>query len=154
MHAWVLICFSHVRLFATLWTVVCQAALSMEFSRQEYWSGLPRSSRGSSRPRDQTDISCVSCIAGGFFTTEPLGKSCWFVINVLYYVEMCSLYTCFECFYHDVVKFCLQCFVLCTDNNLSYLFYAYNLQFPISNFDSLSTFRTISLSTCEMCLVI
>ena len=25
----------------TLWTVVCQAALSLEFSRQEYWSGLP-----------------------------------------------------------------------------------------------------------------
>ena len=33
--------FSHVRLFATLWTVVCQAPLSVGFSRQEYWSGLP-----------------------------------------------------------------------------------------------------------------
>ena len=33
--------FSHVQLFATLWTVVCQAPLSMGFSRQEYWSGLP-----------------------------------------------------------------------------------------------------------------
>ena len=32
---------SHVRLFATPWTVACQAPLSMEFSRQEYWSGLP-----------------------------------------------------------------------------------------------------------------
>ena len=32
------------------------------------------SSRGSSQPRDQTCISCVSCIAGGFFTTEPEGK--------------------------------------------------------------------------------
>ena len=30
-----------VRLFATPWTVACQASLSMEFSRQEYWSGLP-----------------------------------------------------------------------------------------------------------------
>ena len=27
--------------FATPWTVVCQAPLSMEFSSQEYWSGLP-----------------------------------------------------------------------------------------------------------------
>jgi len=27
--------------FATLWTVACQALLSMEFFRQEYWSGLP-----------------------------------------------------------------------------------------------------------------
>ena len=32
------------------------------------------SSRGSFQPRDQTHVSCGSCIAGGFFTTEPLGK--------------------------------------------------------------------------------
>ena len=32
---------SHVQLFATLWTVAHHAPLSMEFSRQEYWSGLP-----------------------------------------------------------------------------------------------------------------
>ena len=31
-------------------------------------------SRGSSQPRDQTQVSCVSCIAGRFFTAEPLGK--------------------------------------------------------------------------------
>ena len=30
-----------VQLFATLWTVASQAPLSMGFSRQEYWSGLP-----------------------------------------------------------------------------------------------------------------
>ena len=33
--------FSRVRLFATPWTVVCQAPLSTGFPRQEYWSGLP-----------------------------------------------------------------------------------------------------------------
>ena len=33
--------FSHIQLFATLWTVAHQAPLSMGFSRQEYWSGLP-----------------------------------------------------------------------------------------------------------------
>ena len=32
---------SHVQLFATPWTVACQAPLFMGFSRQEYWSGLP-----------------------------------------------------------------------------------------------------------------
>ena len=32
---------SHVRFFATPWTVACQAPLSVGFSRQEYWSGLP-----------------------------------------------------------------------------------------------------------------
>ena len=34
------------RLFLTPWTVVHQAPLSMEFSRQEYWSGLPLPSPG------------------------------------------------------------------------------------------------------------
>ena len=33
-------CFGRVRLFATLWIVACQTPLSVEFSRQEYWSGL------------------------------------------------------------------------------------------------------------------
>ena len=32
---------SRVRLFVTPWTVAYQASLSVEFSRQEYWSGLP-----------------------------------------------------------------------------------------------------------------
>ena len=38
--------FSCVQLFATLWTVARQAPLSMGFSRQEYWSGLPFPSPG------------------------------------------------------------------------------------------------------------
>ena len=33
--------FCHVQLFVTLWTVACQASLSMGFSRQEYWSRSP-----------------------------------------------------------------------------------------------------------------
>ena len=37
---------SHVPLFVTPWTIACQAPLSMEFSRQEYWSGLPFPSPG------------------------------------------------------------------------------------------------------------
>ena len=37
---------SRVRLFATPWTVAYQAFLSMGFSRQEYWSGLPFPSPG------------------------------------------------------------------------------------------------------------
>ena len=37
---------SRVRLFVTLWAVAHQAPLSMEFSRQEYWSGFPFPSPG------------------------------------------------------------------------------------------------------------
>ena len=40
-------CFSHVQLFATLWTIASQAPLSMGIFRQEYWNGLP-----CSPPRD------------------------------------------------------------------------------------------------------
>ena len=54
---------SHVWLFATSWTIACQASLSMEFSRQEYWSRLLLPTPGeSSRPRDQTHVSYVSYI--------------------------------------------------------------------------------------------
>ena len=65
----------HVRLFATPGTVVCQAPLSMEFSRQEYWSRLPFPT-----PEDLPDpgmepTSLVPpALAGGFFTTVPPGK--------------------------------------------------------------------------------
>ena len=111
---------SRVWLLATPWTAAYQAPLSMGFSRQEYWSGVPLpslgawvyaksvrlcltlcnpmdcslsdtslhgilqarilewvampSSRGSSWPRDRTCVSCISCIAGRFFTPEPPGK--------------------------------------------------------------------------------
>ena len=37
---YVLSCFNSVLLFVTLWTVACQASLSMGFSRQEYWNGI------------------------------------------------------------------------------------------------------------------
>ena len=37
---------SHIRLFATPWTIARQAPLSMGFFRQEYWSGLPFPSSG------------------------------------------------------------------------------------------------------------
>ena len=50
----------------TPWTVARQAPLSMEFSRQEFWNGLPFPSPGDlPRPRDQTQVFCIS---GRFFT--------------------------------------------------------------------------------------
>ena len=66
---------SCLRLFATPWTAVHQAPLSMEFSRQEYWSKLPFPTLG-----DLPDpgIKLVSLptpvLAGQFFTTEPPGN--------------------------------------------------------------------------------
>ena len=66
---------SHVRLFATLWPAACQALLSMEFFRQEYWSELPYPS-----PRDLPEskmepMSLASLLlAGVVFTTESPGN--------------------------------------------------------------------------------
>ena len=61
MHCAVLSRFSHVQLFVTLWTVAHQLPLSMGFSRQGYWSGLPFPSPGSSSwPSDRTQVSCIA----------------------------------------------------------------------------------------------
>jgi len=60
---------SDVRLFVTPWTVAGQAPLSMGFSRQEYWRGLPFPS-----PEDLPDPGiepASSALAGQFFTPEP-----------------------------------------------------------------------------------
>ena len=70
--------FSHVWLFATLWTVAHQAPLSKGLSRQEYWSGLPCPPlEDLPNPRDRTGISSISCIAGGFFTHWATWVALW-----------------------------------------------------------------------------
>ena len=56
--------------FANSWTVAHQAALSMGFPKQEYWSGLPFPTL---EDLLDTGIKPTSpALAGGFFTTEPL----------------------------------------------------------------------------------
>ena len=63
--------FSHVWLFVTLWTVAFHAPLSIEFSRQEYWSRLP-----CPPAEDLLDLGVKSrfsaspALAGRFFTTK------------------------------------------------------------------------------------
>ena len=64
--------FSHVRLFAPLWTVACQAPLSMGYPRQEYWSGLPFPPPGDLPDPGMEPM--FPALAGGFFTTKPPGK--------------------------------------------------------------------------------
>ena len=66
---------SRVQLFETPWTVALQAPLPMEFSRQEYWSGLPFPPPGHLPDSGIEAVSLASlALAGGFFTTEPPGK--------------------------------------------------------------------------------
>ncbi len=63
--------FSYVHLCVTPWTVACQAPLSMEFSRQEYWSGLSCPSPGDLPDPGIEPTSLMSpALAGRFFTTS------------------------------------------------------------------------------------
>ena len=67
--------FSHVWLFVTLWTVSPQVPLSMGFSRQEYWNGLPLPPPGDLLEPGIEPTSPVSpALAGRFFTTSA---TCW-----------------------------------------------------------------------------
>ena len=65
--------FSHVWLFETPWTTACQALLSMEFSRQEYWTELPFPLPGDLPYPGIEPMSLMStALAGGFFITSAL----------------------------------------------------------------------------------
>ena len=68
--------FSPVRLFVTLWTVPHQAPLSMGFSRQEYWSGLPGPPPGGlPDPGIEPSFLMSPALAGGFFTISASWES-------------------------------------------------------------------------------
>ena len=69
-----------LRLFVTLWTAAHQAPLSMGFSREEYWSGLPFPPPGDlpdpgREPRVSEPVSLVSpALKEDSLPTEPPGK--------------------------------------------------------------------------------
>ena len=63
--------FNCVQVFTTLWTVACQAPVSMGFYKQEYWSGLPCPPPGDCPDPGIESLSPASPkLAGGFFTTS------------------------------------------------------------------------------------
>ena len=72
-------CFSRIRLIATLRTAAYQAPLSIEFSRQEYWSGLPFPPPGNlPNPGIEPTFLISPALAGGFFTTSTtLSTALW-----------------------------------------------------------------------------
>ena len=91
---------SRVRLFATPWTVACQAPLSMAFSRQEYWSGLPFPS-----PGDLPDPGIEPwspALEADTLTSEPPGKRCAysryliFAVWISYFPSLKLFEACFS----------------------------------------------------------
>ena len=60
------------QLFVAPWTVAHQAPLAMDFSRQEYWRGLPFPPPGDPLDPRIKPVALVSpVLAGGFLTSEP-----------------------------------------------------------------------------------
>ena len=67
--------FSLIQLIETPWTVACQAPLSMDFSMQEYWSGLSFPTvREHPDPGIKTESLEFPALAGWLFNTMPPGK--------------------------------------------------------------------------------
>ena len=64
--------FTRAQLFVALWTVAPQVPLAMDFSRQEYWRGLPFPSPGDPLDPKIEPVALVSpVLAGGFLPSEP-----------------------------------------------------------------------------------
>ena len=81
--------FSHIRLFSTPWMVTHQAPMSVEFSQQEYWSGLPFPSPGDLsdpgiKPRSPT-------LQADSLPLEPPGKPIY-IISLSLSLSLYSIY--------------------------------------------------------------
>ena len=75
---------SHVQLFATPWTAAYQAPLSMRFSKQEYWSGVPLPSPSFVAEEFQIHISCICLLkyTDTIFTAFfDKWDSCWYTMS-------------------------------------------------------------------------
>ena len=96
---------SRVQLFATPWTVACQTLLSTEFSRQEYWNGLPCSSPYVLTNSFQKKVINVYIL---FECTHSLVKDCKFIDK--FHEESRSIISRIlsylggegQCIYHDM----------------------------------------------------
>ena len=93
---------SHVELFENPWNAACQAPLSMEFSRQEYWSGLPLPPPVD-LPNPRTTPTSPALV-GRLFTTLSPGKSACilknrvglYTRNLLHYICQCTVYSIYD----------------------------------------------------------
>ena len=80
---------SHVRLFVTPQTVARQAPLSLGFSKQEYWSGVPYPPLGDIPDLGIKPTAPASpALQGGFFTIEPSDVEIHKITLLLYFQEL------------------------------------------------------------------
>ena len=150
-HLCVCVCSVVSNSFATPSTVAWQASLSMGFSRQEYWNGLPSPSPGDLPDPGTEPTSPVSpALASGFFTTgatwEVLGRVFfWFMLchRLLKFLEqstprfpftldLASYTVCPGNLGTFVYSTCLGSIIFCLHNDSRTLHYSENLWFPCS----------------------
>ena len=86
---------SCVWLFATPWTVACQALLSMRFSRQECWSGLPFSSPETRKLLEENldNMLFDTILSNIFLDTYPQAREAKVKINKWDYIKLKSFCT-------------------------------------------------------------
>ena len=104
---------SCVQLFVTPWTVAHQAPLSMKFSRQEYWCGLPFPSPGDLPNPGIAPTSLASlALAGRFFTPTAMWEAHFYFlyvslicpISLLLFPSLISYTSCFSLFQGKVTS--------------------------------------------------
>ena len=84
--------FNRVRLFATPWSVALRDALSIGFSRQEYWNGLSFAPPGNLlNPGIKSESLLSPALAGGFFTTGVTWKDLFFIPLICLSVHECQV---------------------------------------------------------------
>ena len=87
LHMCALSCF---QLFAPPWTIALQALLSMKFSKQEYWSGLPFPPPGDlPNPGIKPEFPMSPALAGRFFTTVP--ANVYIYIYIYFFFFFCRV---------------------------------------------------------------
>ena len=128
----------------TLWTVACQAPLSMEFFRQVDWGRLPFPSPGDlPNPGIEPESPVSPTLAADSLPTEPLGKPCDFILNSL---------TSSSNFLVASLGFSMY-YILSSVNSESFTFFFFLIWIPFLSFSSLiavaRTSKTILLSSGE-----
>ena len=98
---------SCVQLFVTPWIVACQVSLSMEFSRQGYWSGVPFSTSGNCLNSGIKPASLASpALAGRFFTTNTTQQAqacCIYIYSK--HIHVYAVYIFYTCVgYYSAIK--------------------------------------------------
>ena len=120
--------FSRVQLFVTLRSAACQAPLSMGFSRQKYWSGLPCPLPGNPDPGIKPESLMSPALESRFFITGKAKESTTWYVGVkqrslpqTYLVFLSSIFphfglsTCLVCCYvpfPNIVYSCIHLSIL------------------------------------------